>query len=245
MRVPRSPRRISALAPLLSLVLIAVLPLIFRNNPGSAPTFGPEAQAVADAVDHAPYRIGSWVGRETPMPEAAIRMLRPNATLSRRFSNLDTNTVLDVVIVHCGDARDMLGHYPPVCYPNAGWVPDAPNSNAQGRGRRARGEAGVTTLEANGVVINATMYQYARIHSMASESRIRIFNFFVLPDGAVTHDIDEVTEQTSWMGASVHGVAQIQILTSAETPYEEARVSANEVLDGFADVFSALGVKKE
>jgi len=27
------------------------------------------------------------------------------------------------MIVHCGDVRDMIGHYPPVCYPANGWKP--------------------------------------------------------------------------------------------------------------------------
>mgnify|MGYP007071125856 CR=1 FL=1 len=33
---------------------------------------------------------------------------------------------VNVAVVQCRDARDMGGHYPPICYPGQGWTPKNP-----------------------------------------------------------------------------------------------------------------------
>ena len=55
------------------------------------------------------------------VPPEAQELLRPNAIFSRRFQRPGEIGV-HVLVVHCSDARDMIGHYPPICYPSSGWV---------------------------------------------------------------------------------------------------------------------------
>ena len=45
----------------------------------------------------------------------------PTAVLSRRFVELGTGRHATLGVIHCGDVRDMNGHYPPSCYPSSGW----------------------------------------------------------------------------------------------------------------------------
>src|SRR5438270_7313246 len=62
-----------------------------------------------------------WTSRETKIPDAAIQLLHPNATVSRRYVNLKNDRKwADLLIVQCSDPIDMSGHYPPNCYPNSG-----------------------------------------------------------------------------------------------------------------------------
>ena len=68
---------------------------------------------------------GLWVGKDVKQPDAAVQLLRPNAILSRNYTDTTTrssygNRDCQVLIVQCRDSRDMVGHYPENCYPNAG-----------------------------------------------------------------------------------------------------------------------------
>ena len=84
----------------------------------------PHLQRCAKAVAAFPYVIetpsGAWTGKDTEMPTPAIQLLRPNAILSREFTNEQRKEVVEFLIVNCGDARDLQGHYPPNCYPALG-----------------------------------------------------------------------------------------------------------------------------
>lgn len=224
--------RVSEVAPVLSIVLVVAIPTWLPHDPATVIAMGPEAQRVAEAAENVPYRIGRWVGRDTPVPEAAQRMLRPNALLGRRYVDFDTNAAISFILVHCGDARDMLGHYPPNCYPNSGWVPQSTD---------------VQTIELsiNGVPVQASVYEFTRMQDWTTETSIRIFNFFVLGDGSTSHDIHGVSRRTSHLGASVHGVAQIQLVMQQSVPFDEAVSGSNEILAGVSNVFDALGVSAD
>jgi hypothetical protein len=240
--------RLHELAPALSLALAIGIPVTLNLDPHQAPTSGPEREHVIQAVKGAPYSIGHWVGRDIPVPEAAIKLLKPNVTLSRRFSNLMTNERVDLMLVHCGDARDMLGHFPPVCYPNFGWVPahEADLQKQPDSDQKADRHGGrPITLRFDGQVLPASMYEFWRIQDWSSETRIRIFNFFILPDGRVTRTIDDVSRGTSLLGASIYGIAQVQLITDAGMPLDDAINAAETVLGGLTDVFTELGVQRD
>lgn len=240
--------RLHDLAPALSLAIALAIPVVLNLDPEQAPTAGPARERVISAIDDVPYSIGPWVGRDIPLPEAAIKLLRPNATLSRRFSNLMTNQRIDLLLVHCGDARDMLGHFPPVCYPNFGWIPAheaAPEQQMPRDPNTDRHGGRPITLTVDGATFPASMYEFWRIQDWSSESRIRIFNLFVLPDGRVTHTIDDVSRGTSLLGASIYGVAQVQLVTDAGMSLDDAVAAAEAVLSGLDRVFNELGVQRD
>jgi len=238
-------RRAQEIAPILSIALLLTLPALFSHDPQTVPISGPEQRLVAEAVAAMPYRIGMWAGRDADVPEAAVRLLRPNAMISRRFTNLERGLTIDFTIVHCGDARDMLGHYPPVCYPSAGWVADA-SIEAQPSSRSVRESgASIARLSVAGRPTDVHHYHFSRIRDYGETVRVQIFNFFVLPSGEITYDIGDVSRRTNWLGASVHGVAQIQLLMSASVPRELAIEGANDLLQGMTEIFESLGVRAD
>jgi hypothetical protein len=235
--------RAQDIAPIVTIALLLVLPALFAHDPQAVPVSGPEQKLVADAVEAMPYRIGSWAGRDAVVPEAAVRLLRPNAMISRRFTNLERGLTIDFTIVHCGDARDMLGHYPPVCYPSAGWVADD-SFNATSSSRAApAGDTSIASLVVAGQTVDVHHYRFSRIRDYGETVRVQIFNFFVLPSGQITYDIGDVSRRTNWLGASVHGVAQVQLLMSASVPLDAAIEGANEILQGMTEIFESLGVQ--
>ena len=210
--------------------LLIVGPMVFPNHVRPDPASLARQEAVADAVEAAPYQIGRWLGTDIPVPRSAVELLRPNAILSRRFRRAEGGYSVSLLVVHCMDVRDMGGHYPPVCYPSAGWLFDEAAS-------------GEETLEVGGCQLPVAMYAFRRIVDGIRESRIRIYNFFVLPDGGVTADIAELRGRSERLALSAQGVAQIQIITTLEMPHAEAVAAANELLEGLAGLLTPLGIE--
>ena len=83
---------------------------------------------------------------------------------------------------------------------------------------------------------------FSRPRSYAGEDVIRIFNAFILPDGRVTPQIDDIYRQSERLALSVQGVAQIQLITMAGMPADEAAACAEELLAGMGDLLNALQV---
>lgn len=227
-------RRANDAAPVLALALLLVMPLLLVTEVRRDEATLRRNERIQEVVADVPWQIGRWRGQEVPVPSAAEDILRPNALLSREYREIGGRGRATLVIVHCSDVRDMVGHYPPVCYPNAGWirVPD----------EEARGEPLVRLLDA-GSVSGATVRRYAfrQIDGWGAERRIRIFNFFVLPDGRVATELDELRDLTDRTATSALGVAQIQLVLGQEmTETEEQRI-LEELLRGLDDCLAALG----
>jgi hypothetical protein len=214
---PSIVNRISTAAPYVSLVLLLVMARWLPNR----------VQA-----DDRPFFIGdSWVGedlRDLLAPEAQ-KLLRPNAIFNRRYERYGGSWV-QVLVVHCSDARDMIGHYPPVCYPSAGWVDlEVP-------------PPGDHVLTAQAATLPVREYRFRAVQEGGRDFEIRIFSAFVLPDGTVTRDISDINRQSERLAVSVQGVAQMQIITPADTPAAEAMEAAGEVLGGLGELFDVLEV---
>ena len=124
------------------ILCLGVLTVIAADNarhvkPQDAAPYHARAKATIDAF---PYIIGYWTGTDVRVPEAAVKLLRPNALVSRRYTNHSPglggrgSAWADLLISQCADSRDMTGHYPPICYPSSG----EPQINA----RPFRGQGG-------------------------------------------------------------------------------------------------------
>src|SRR5688572_20190410 len=123
-------KAVSPYSPLIALALIAILPIVLNHPPVDQSSIQARNRQVAAAFDQAPWRIGEWNAEPLKVLPAAVEILRPNAILSRRFKSLNDNFYFDVMIIHCTDARDMDGHFPPVCFPAHGWGPsDEPSDH--------------------------------------------------------------------------------------------------------------------
>lgn len=221
--------RLLILSPWLTVAMLMGMSVVLPNRS----QFSPDAEArkaeVAGAMHAAPLFIGRWMGQNRDVPKEAQQLLHPNAMLSRSYTT-PGGPPMRVLVVHCGDARDMIGHFPPICYPSAGWL----EVNVVGKDE--------VTLMVNGQALPVRQYGFRCIGERGRAETIRVFNAFILPDGRVTVDIDEINRQSERLAVSVQGVAQLQVITSASVPLQEAVDAANEILNGMPVMFDALKV---
>ena len=207
--------RTAAPAALTLLVLAAALAdkLIFHLPPADAT---PHHARVREAAAQVPYGVGRWLGCDTPVPPAAVTLLRPNFILSRQYQDVRTGQTATLLIVHCEDARDLIGHYPPICYVAHGWSKKA----AVATERTVRGET-----------VPVTDYSFTSTR-LERTMEVRIDNFMVLPDGRVCRDMDGVEAVARDHRQKFYGAAQVQVVT-------DATWLAADRVDVFSDLIAA------
>lgn len=196
-----------------------------RATPEAAALFHDRARA---AVESIPYVIGDWMAIDQQMPAAAVSLLRPNAILSRRYVDHGTGTVnepwADLLVVQCSDPRDMIGHYPPVCYPAAG--------ESMVASRLFHTRIGATP-------VSAREYQFIR-PEMGPGNRRCVYDFFVVPDHGVVPDIGGVRDAGADAEQQRFGAAQIQVVMAGELPQATRDRIFSELLGGQERVLRAL-----
>lgn len=170
---------------------------------------------VAGAIEQVPYRVGDWIGRDVEAQAAAVRLLRPNKLMQRRYTDPATSEEINLLIVHCGDVRDMTGHYPPVCYPAHGWKQER--------------DATLETFALLGQSAQARVYRFDLMREGASR-RMTVFNFFVIPGpgGPATSDMDDLERATQRRASATLGSAQVQILTGERMSEDQRRTVVGE-----------------
>ncbi|MCY2954892.1 MAG: exosortase-associated EpsI family protein [Planctomycetota bacterium] len=159
-------------------------------------------QAVRRAADAVPIRIGMWFASDVEVPPAAVKMLHPNVTVSRRYTEAMTGRSVSVLIVQCTDARDLIGHYPPVCYPANGWK--ATSSSA-------------ADWRTDDLEIRGMQYGF-RMAKVDRAAELVIDNFFILPDGRTGRDMKELDAVARNRRKRYFGAAQVQIVADAGIP---------------------------
>jgi hypothetical protein len=153
-------------------------------------------QRVRQAFESFPLKLGDWVAVDAPVPAEAMRLLRPNSLLSRRYTNIATNERCSVLLVDCTDARDLQCHYPPVCYPGQGW-------------KLVRQDERIRKVAGEDVV--GTDYEFSRT-SLESASGIVAASTMILPDGRFKPNMKGVDEAAADVRRRVYGAAQIQVI---------------------------------
>ena len=165
------------IAPWLTLLLLAGLGAFTysRQTPEDAMPYHRRVQAAVEAL--AVNELGTGRGgRCLPVPEGAAVLLHPNAITSRMYQNMVTGQVITFLVVHCRDARDMEGHYPPVCYAGQGWL---------------LGAAKPMDFELDKMPIPAMEYQFSQMKGGVPIEQT-VYNFMILPDGTFARDIEGV-----------------------------------------------------
>lgn len=159
--------------------------------------------AIFSAGQDIPRRVGMWYAAapDPPITQAAVALLRPNLIVSRAYRNLQSGDHVTFLLVQCKDARDILGHYPPVCYVNQGW---------QLRQRTA------TEWTADGRILHGTEYRFvsSRMDRLGS---IIVCNFMLLPNGNTCPDMDGVDLVARDRLRRFFGAAQIQLVFDSNT----------------------------
>ncbi|WP_428389564.1 exosortase-associated EpsI family protein [Mucisphaera sp.] len=175
----------------------------------------PERQSYAQPVDAQPYHdrvreevlripgaFDGWTSEVIDAQREAVQLLKPNVIYSRRYEHSSTGEQLNLLIVHCREARDMVGHYPPICYPSSGWT-----EREESRRR--------LDIEVRGRVIEATEYEFFQSLPGYSVS-IHVINTMLLPDGRTASTMDAIAELDSDYRRRFFGAGQLQVLIPGE-----------------------------
>lgn len=187
-----------ALAAVLLLSLLVTRPFEVRDVPGTDEYFAD----IRTRVESIPYKIDSWLGRDVDVSVAAVRLLKPNIIVQRQYTDQKTGHSVQLLVVHCGDTRDMRGHYPPVCYPAHGW-------------RRLASET--RQVRVRGLLLPATLYHFASVMN-GVERRMSVVNLFVVPreDAQFFADMDGLERASQDVIGAGLGAAQIQIVSMGD-----------------------------
>jgi len=203
-------------APVIVTGAFLVAMLTWSTLTNARPAASPEYLAqIRDRVRALPYSVGPMVGTDIEVVAAAAAMLNPNVILQRVYRDPLTGHTVSLVIVHCEDVRDLAGHYPPVCYPNAGWT--------EQRDRERR------ELDLDESKLSATRYHFGRKQELADDA-ITVTSFFVLPASDLSFAPDMVAVDLAARSPKMAGLgaAHVMMITPDSQP---AEVSQRLVMD--------------
>jgi len=226
------PVTISQAAPYVCGVILVAL--LVRGGISAQRPFGTKEYRgrVRVAIENIPYLIGPAVGVDAEPTPAAIALLSPNKILERRYVDPSTGAGFTLLIVHCGDVRDMIGHYPPVCYPAHGW--------------KAGGSTKVA-IEINGEKATAIKYDFTHNDELF-ERHMSVTNFFVIPEEGVTlfADMKDVERASRSSETGGLGVAQFQIVMPEDSNPQWRDLVIHETLQAVAPTVKTIaqGIKK-
>ncbi|MCA9278735.1 MAG: exosortase-associated EpsI family protein [Phycisphaeraceae bacterium] len=223
-------------APIGAAVLV-LLGSILHGGVGTAHVKGTEEYmlSVEHAVNDIPYHIGPWVGEDVRMTEPARRLLQPNVVLSRKYIDHTTNTGFSLLIVHCKDVRDMIGHWPPVCYPGQGFREvESDDINAPQPANLYRAD-----LLASPDVVRR--YRFVRENEIPAQKLI-VYNFFARPTGKERYavDIRAIEKISGDRRIAGLGSAQIQLVLSDNISEEIREQIIQQVFDTIHPAISAI-----
>lgn len=173
------------------------------------------SRAPSDAAEHhervrraagstIPYSVGDWISADVAAAPAAVALLRPNVLVSRAYENLKTGETASLLFVQCSDARDLIGHYPPNCYPAHGWTLES---------------ASPRDWTVAGSTIGGMRYRFGGRDGGAESSTV-VDNFMVLPTGDVGRDMDAVDRVASSARLRRLGAAEVQVVTEGKMTEE-------------------------
>ena len=179
---------------------------------------GDRAREIAAALDAVPLRLGGWIGTAVPVPTEAAEILHANAILSREYVELGGRRACTFVVVHCSDVRDMVGHYPPVCYPANGWSLQ-PSEGAP-----------VSIELEGGIKLALQRYRFVRAERDGAVRQMTVLNGFVLPDGSTTTDMRDLMARSERRTISSQGAAQVQFVFGGDPDLKQADEAAAALL---------------
>jgi Protein of unknown function (DUF3485) len=200
------PRTWRILAPIFSASIMLIIIVTQGEGASSIEKTKAYHERVREAIERIPYSLSdpvggtTWSGTNVPVTPSAEKLLRPNKIIQRQYRDLSTGRSFSLLLVHCKDVRDMVGHYPPNCYPANGWLLENVEPRAVGLGDQQ---------------LPALDYTFTRVEDGAIERTLLVRNFFLLPNAGrarVVSDYDALIKASRGRSSTTLGAAQIQIL---------------------------------
>ena len=172
---------------------------------------------------------GEWTSKDDQLPISAEQLLHPNCSLSRAY----TSGVLrpgglpaqaSLLVVQCKDARDMSGHYPPICYPAAG-LPQI-------------GEGQPFTMQLGGMAVSGKEYVFLK--NTLPVARQCVYDFFIVPGSGCQPDMERVRLYAGDYQKRYYGAAQFQVVMDADYPQDVRETIFREIIGANAKALSVL-----
>lgn len=218
-------RRIFPIASLIMLLGIFAESLT-HPSPERAAGYHEQVRREAERV---PLQIGEWMGEDSPVPAQARDLLKPNVLISRRYVDRDGDSAM-LLIVQSADARDMGGHYPPICYPNAGWSKLAEPRDSE--------------IQVAGMAIPISEYTYG-VAGLEGVRERRILDFFVLKPVGLVREQAHVRRQASDYRLRHYGAAQFQVIVDGPTSVAAREQIFAEFIEPLIPLIQAIAAPGE
>lgn len=176
-----------------------------------------------------PLKVGTWEGRSEEPQEAAERLLRPNVIMQRQYRNTITNQYMSLLFVHCGDLRDMEGHYPVLCYPNQGWQLND-----------------IERMPIQTAKLDFEIRLYHFLPGRWQDSELFVYSFFVVPDdNPIIPDYGPVRTAATNPERRMHGGAQVQLVFDNTTTRQEQLRAVYLFSATMTDLLNTIGAGAE
>ncbi len=188
-------------APLMSLAMLAGIVAENRTYL-KAEQFEPYHQVVKEAIESIPDGIGSWIGKDEPVPEAAMALLKQPVIISRRYVDTsprgmqEPNRTASLLFVQCQQSADLDGHYPPNCY-------------------RTHGNEMVAAIERDWMVddMKITGMEYRFERRVEGQKLYKtVYNFLLVPGKGIKRDMEGVKASAEDYQQRYYGAAQVQVV---------------------------------
>jgi len=193
-----------------------------RVRPEDAEPFHVNAKR---AIDSIPYQLGGWCGQDEEVPPAASKLLRPNAIFSRTY--VDPTNVYQratLLIVQCKDSRDMLGHYPPICYPAHGMTQILQRPH---------------DWTIAGQTLTGMEYEFLQ-SSHDHDIKLAVYNFMVVPGVGTARDMNGVLKSAADHQRRYFGAAQFQVAFAADYTPQQREEIFSRLITPIAPVIQTL-----
>lgn len=193
-----------------------------RPAPGDVDSYHERVKAAVTAI---PSVIGAWESREIPVPPAAQELLKPNALFSRQYMHRTTGRTATLLVIHCRAARDLSGHYPPVCYPAHGWT--------------EAGASDVQMVEVEGLRIPYRRYAFER-RKFEGDMELTAYCFFAVPQRGLSARMEDVYSAAANVALRGMGAAQVQFVMGPGMTEEDEREVLRELVAPVLPVLRAV-----
>lgn len=224
-------------APVITTGLLLGAAVFERDWPQRADA-APYHQRAAAAVRAIPLQMGPWVGTEKAPQAAAIQVLKPNVIRTIELTDPRASAMrrpdqkVWLSVVQTFRMGDMLGHYPPHCYPAFG--------DTMTRAERRSWQVPVLAAAAAAVPVSSTdsdvqvlhipgmEYQFERIVDGKTYRRI-VYNFMIAPSRGILPDERALQDAAQNYEQRYHGAAQFQVVFNSLAAQELSRAERDEI----------------
>ena len=176
-----------------------------------------------------PHIVGDWEGQDISIPPEAWALLHPNIYISRLYFNHVTGQSVEMLFIEAQDTRDMMGHYPPNCYPGNGWELQSQQAG---------------NWKVGSLAIPGTEYVFKQVDE-GREEWLTVRDFFILPNGTMYPDLATFGRAASNFYIRPYGATQIQVIFKREYLPEDRDAIFSSLIHAHMDLINAVknGVK--